>query len=161
MDSTLRQLLVALGEPLVDVAVAPAGLDVPLTGLAIVDPEDEPDHHAGQLILLIGARGQEAARLVGALAHRGAAAVAVKAGREVGFKVPVVVRLEGTNVDKAREILKGVRTELPMIQSASAITSRSCSITTTLWPPSTRRCSTRISFSTSAMCRPTVGSSST
>ena len=30
----------------------------------------------------------------------------VKAGREVGFKVPVVVRLEGTNVDKAREILK-------------------------------------------------------
>ena len=28
----------------------------------------------------------------------------VKAGREIGFKVPVVVRLEGTNVDKAREI---------------------------------------------------------
>src|ERR1700754_3897074 len=83
MDSTLRRLLVALGEPLVDVAGAPAGLDVPLTGLALVDPEDEPDHHAGQLILLIGARGQEAARLVGALAHRGAAAVAVKAGREV------------------------------------------------------------------------------
>ena len=46
-------------------------------------------------------------------------------------------------------------------QSASAITSRSCSITTTLWPPFTRRCSTWISFSTSAMCRPTVGSSST
>jgi hypothetical protein len=48
-----------------------------------------------------------------------------------------------------------------MTQSASAMTSRSCSITTTLWPPSTSRCSTRISFSTSAMCRPTVGSSST
>ena len=31
----------------------------------------------------------------------------VKAGREVGFKVPVVVRLEGTNVEKAREILDG------------------------------------------------------
>ena len=83
MDSTLRRLLVALGEPLVDVAVAPAGLDVPLTGLAIVDPDDEPDHHPGQLILLIGARGRDAARLVGALAHRGAAAVAVKAGRDV------------------------------------------------------------------------------
>ena len=41
-----------------------------------------------------------------------------------------------------------------MTQSASAITSRSCSITTTLWPPSTSRCSTRISRSTSAMCRP-------
>ena len=48
-----------------------------------------------------------------------------------------------------------------MIQSASAITSRSCSITTTLCPASTSRCSTRISFATSAMCRPTVGSSST
>jgi succinyl-CoA synthetase beta subunit len=46
----------------------------------------------------------------------------VKAGREVGFKVPVVVRLEGTNVEKAREILNGVRAELPMIQSASGLT---------------------------------------
>ena len=46
----------------------------------------------------------------------------VKAGREVGFKVPVVVRLEGTNVDKAREILASVRGELPMIQSAANLT---------------------------------------
>jgi succinyl-CoA synthetase beta subunit len=46
----------------------------------------------------------------------------VKAGREVGFKVPVVVRLEGTNVEKAREILKNVKGELPMIQSAPGLT---------------------------------------
>src|SRR5688572_16223351 len=46
----------------------------------------------------------------------------VKAGREVGFRVPVVVRLEGTNVEKAREILNNVRAELPMIQSASGLT---------------------------------------
>jgi succinyl-CoA synthetase beta subunit len=46
----------------------------------------------------------------------------VKAGREVGFKVPVVVRLEGTNVDKAREILNGVKKELPMIQAAPGLT---------------------------------------
>jgi succinyl-CoA synthetase beta subunit len=46
----------------------------------------------------------------------------VKAGREVGFKVPVVVRLEGTNVEKAREILNGVKAELPMIQSAAGLT---------------------------------------
>lgn len=46
----------------------------------------------------------------------------VKAGREVGFKVPVVVRLEGTNVEKAREILAGVRSELPMIQTANGLT---------------------------------------
>src|SRR5258706_2452413 len=48
-----------------------------------------------------------------------------------------------------------------MIQSASAITSRLCSMTTTVLPASTNRCSTRISFSTSAICKPTVGSSST
>src|SRR4051812_19324504 len=46
----------------------------------------------------------------------------VKAGREVGFKVPVVVRLEGTNVDKAREILAGAKHELPTIQTATDLT---------------------------------------
>ena len=46
----------------------------------------------------------------------------VKAGREVGFKVPVVVRLEGTNSAKAREILEGVKVELPMIRSAAGLT---------------------------------------
>jgi succinyl-CoA synthetase beta subunit len=46
----------------------------------------------------------------------------VKAGREVGFKVPVVVRLEGTNVDKARQILAAAQTELPMMQTATDLT---------------------------------------
>lgn len=46
----------------------------------------------------------------------------VKAGREVGFKVPVVVRLEGTNVDKAREILAGAAKELPTLQTATGMT---------------------------------------
>ena len=46
----------------------------------------------------------------------------VKAGREVGFQVPVVVRLEGTNSAKAREILKGVQAELPMIRPAAGLT---------------------------------------
>jgi succinyl-CoA synthetase beta subunit len=46
----------------------------------------------------------------------------VKAGREVGFKVPVVVRLEGTNVDKAREILAAARRELPTMQTATGMT---------------------------------------
>jgi len=46
----------------------------------------------------------------------------VKAGREVGFQVPVVVRLEGTNSAKAREILTGVTKELPMIKSAAGLT---------------------------------------
>jgi succinyl-CoA synthetase beta subunit len=46
----------------------------------------------------------------------------VKAGREVGFKVPVVVRLEGTNVDKARQILSTAQAELPMMQTAAGLT---------------------------------------
>src|SRR5687767_974203 len=46
----------------------------------------------------------------------------VKAGREVGFKVPVVVRLEGTNVDKAREILAGAKNELPTLVPATDLT---------------------------------------
>ena len=46
----------------------------------------------------------------------------VTAGRKIGFKVPVVVRLEGTNVEKAREILAAARKELPMIQPATDLT---------------------------------------
>jgi len=46
----------------------------------------------------------------------------IQAGREIGFKVPVVVRLEGTNVDKAREILKNAKSELPTLTSASDLT---------------------------------------
>ncbi|MCC6424673.1 MAG: ADP-forming succinate--CoA ligase subunit beta [Phycisphaerales bacterium] len=46
----------------------------------------------------------------------------VKAGREVGFKVPVVVRLEGTNVVRAREILKAAQGELPTLIPATDLT---------------------------------------
>jgi succinyl-CoA synthetase beta subunit len=46
----------------------------------------------------------------------------VKAGREIGFKVPVVVRLEGTNVEKAREILTNAKHDLPTLQTATDLT---------------------------------------
>jgi succinyl-CoA synthetase beta subunit len=46
----------------------------------------------------------------------------VKAGKEVGFRVPVVVRLEGTNVTKAREILKAAQAQLPTMQTATDLT---------------------------------------
>ena len=46
----------------------------------------------------------------------------VKAGREVGFKVPVVVRLEGTNVERAREILRDAKAELPTLIPATDLT---------------------------------------
>lgn len=43
----------------------------------------------------------------------------IKAGTEVGFKVPVVVRLEGTNVAKARELLAAAKDKLPTLTSAT------------------------------------------
>src|SRR3954462_4269607 len=46
----------------------------------------------------------------------------VQAGRKIGFKVPVVVRLEGTNVDKAREILAKAKGELPTLIGAADLT---------------------------------------
>jgi succinyl-CoA synthetase beta subunit len=46
----------------------------------------------------------------------------VKAGREVGFKIPVVVRLEGTNVDAARKILAAAHSEMPTLQTATDLT---------------------------------------
>jgi succinyl-CoA synthetase beta subunit len=46
----------------------------------------------------------------------------VKAGREVGFRVPVVVRLEGTNSTEARQILAAASKELPMLQTATDLT---------------------------------------
>lgn len=42
----------------------------------------------------------------------------ITAGKEVGFSVPVVVRLEGTNVDRARELLAAAKKDLPTLQSA-------------------------------------------
>jgi succinyl-CoA synthetase beta subunit len=46
----------------------------------------------------------------------------VKAGKEVGFKVPVVVRLEGTNAKEAREILARAAGELPTLKTAADLT---------------------------------------
>jgi succinyl-CoA synthetase beta subunit len=47
------------------------------------------------------------------------AAALIDAGKEIGFKVPLVVRLEGTNVEKARELLGAARTALPTLQTAT------------------------------------------
>ncbi len=44
----------------------------------------------------------------------------ITAAREVGFKVPVVVRLEGTNVDKARQMLK--EANIPQLVPAADLT---------------------------------------
>ncbi|GAA2790537.1 helix-turn-helix domain-containing protein [Kitasatospora paracochleata] len=74
----LRQLLMSLGEPLVELQAAPAGLDVPVRDVAILDPEDPPTAAAGELVLAIGARGRAALPALRAAGRAGAAAVAVK-----------------------------------------------------------------------------------
>jgi len=50
------------------------------------------------------------------------AAALVAAGRELGFRIPVVVRLEGTNVQKAREILDEAKGDLPTLIAATDLT---------------------------------------
>ncbi|CAL9446764.1 hypothetical protein SUDANB121_02374 [Nocardiopsis dassonvillei] len=76
----LRRLLLALGDPILDVAAAPEGLDVQVDNVLIMDPEDRTEVRGGDLVLLIGARGGSARRLVRLLAEQGASAVAVKTG---------------------------------------------------------------------------------
>jgi succinyl-CoA synthetase beta subunit len=46
----------------------------------------------------------------------------VAAAKEVGFKVPLVVRLEGTNVAEARRVLNEARAEIPTMVAAADLT---------------------------------------
>ncbi|GLZ32152.1 transcriptional regulator [Lentzea sp. NBRC 105346] len=75
---SLRQILMALGDPLVEVRVVPHGLEAEVRDVVIMDPDDPPDVRPGDLVLIIGARGRAALPLVRAAGRAGAAAVAVK-----------------------------------------------------------------------------------
>ncbi|MFG0329721.1 MAG: ADP-forming succinate--CoA ligase subunit beta [Phycisphaerales bacterium] len=46
----------------------------------------------------------------------------VNAAKEVGFEVPLVVRLEGTNVNEARRILDEARSDIAAMQTATDLT---------------------------------------
>ncbi|MCA9278976.1 MAG: ADP-forming succinate--CoA ligase subunit beta [Phycisphaeraceae bacterium] len=46
----------------------------------------------------------------------------VNAAEEVGFKIPLVVRLEGTNVEAGRKILEGAKSKIPTMQAAADLT---------------------------------------
>jgi DNA-binding PucR family transcriptional regulator len=75
---SVRDLLLALGDPLLTVLSAPAGLDGEVTGLTIADPEEELAARPGDLVLLVGLRGRAAVPAVRGAARQGAAAVVVK-----------------------------------------------------------------------------------
>ncbi|MBE9373347.1 helix-turn-helix domain-containing protein [Saccharopolyspora sp. HNM0983] len=78
----LRRLLIAVGEPLVDVLAAPRGFDVGIGEVLILDPEEDAGGAEDALVLVIGARGRAAQRLVRSAAADGAGAVAVKAATD-------------------------------------------------------------------------------
>lgn len=75
---SVRDLLLALGDPLLTVLSAPAGLDGEVTGLTIADPEEELAARPGDLVLLVGLRGRAAVPAVRGATRQGAAAVVVK-----------------------------------------------------------------------------------
>ncbi|MEM1211031.1 MAG: ADP-forming succinate--CoA ligase subunit beta [Planctomycetota bacterium] len=53
----------------------------------------------------------------------------VAAAKEVGFTVPLVVRLEGTNVGPAKEILEAAKADIPTMQVGEALTDAAEKIT--------------------------------
>ncbi len=53
----------------------------------------------------------------------------ITAAREVGFKVPLVVRLEGTNVEAARELLEAAKGDIPTMQVGTDLTDAAQKIT--------------------------------
>lgn len=77
----LDQLLEGIVGTLAEVRAAPPSGDRPLiTGVAILDPDDEFGDHPGELVLVIGARGRHSLGPLRSSARRGAVAVAVKGG---------------------------------------------------------------------------------
>lgn len=75
----LDRLLDGIDRVLVDRA-GPLVTEPLVTGVAILDPEDDFRDHHGELVLIIGVRGREALPLARAAARSGAAAVAIKGG---------------------------------------------------------------------------------
>ena len=56
----------------------------------------------------------------------------VSAAKQVGFEVPLVVRLEGTNVDQARQIIEAAKSEIPTMIVGDDLTDAAKKITATV-----------------------------
>lgn len=85
----LGRLLDGIDGVLVDRLGGPGPGPGPLvTGIAILDPDDDSRDHHDELVLIIGARGRGASALVRAAASSGAAAVAVKGDAGPGVDGP-------------------------------------------------------------------------
>ncbi|MEX2387412.1 MAG: succinate--CoA ligase subunit beta, partial [Phycisphaeraceae bacterium] len=53
----------------------------------------------------------------------------ISSAKSVGFKVPLVVRLEGTNVEAARKLLEEARGDIPTMQIGTDLTDAAQKIT--------------------------------
>ncbi len=56
----------------------------------------------------------------------------VSAAKQIGFKVPLVVRLEGTNVQPARQIIKDAQADIPTLSVGTDLTDAAKKITAAL-----------------------------
>jgi DNA-binding PucR family transcriptional regulator len=113
MSETLRQVLATLGDPLVSLLTAPAGLAVEVRDVVIHDVSDPPDAHRGDLVLIIGGRGRAAEAAVRAAAQAGAAAVAVKSGTELveqaqAAGVALLQVGEGARWEQVEALVRGI-----------------------------------------------------
>ncbi|WP_410619011.1 PucR family transcriptional regulator [Amycolatopsis sp. cmx-8-4] len=110
--TSLRHVLATLGEPLVEVVVAPHGLGVPVSDVVILDPEDPLEASPGDLVLVIGARCRAAAPAIRAAGRGGAAAVAVKGagGSEVAADAGVALLTVGAEArwEQVESLARGV-----------------------------------------------------
>jgi succinyl-CoA synthetase beta subunit len=59
----------------------------------------------------------------------------VQAAKNIGFTVPLVVRLEGTNVAQAREILNAARRDIPTMSTARDLGDAAAQIVAALAQP--------------------------
>lgn len=80
--ASMRQVLIALGDPLVELRAAPEGLEPDIRDVVIVEPDDHPELMPGDLAMVVGARDRAALPLVRAAGRQHAAAVAVKVDDE-------------------------------------------------------------------------------
>ncbi|MFI9773447.1 PucR family transcriptional regulator [Streptomyces sp. NPDC051956] len=80
----LHHVVPTLSGPLVDLLIAPLGMERPLTSVVIAEPDDEPRSYDGALVLVIGARGRSALGAMMAAGRGGATAVAVRTGADPG-----------------------------------------------------------------------------
>ena len=79
--ATVKDLMDNLGQPLLEVLVAPKGTDLEISGLSIHDPQEPLEEVPGQLVVGVGLTpGREASSLLTTLAEAGTAALIVKHG---------------------------------------------------------------------------------